>query len=475
MDNRLNVITYYGGKATLCDTISNQIEYRNSKVYIELFGGGASILLNKPKHTYEIYNEIDTGVYTLFKMLNNWNDGWELYYSLRDTVYSRDVFERSLFIREQYLMSGCECIGRALYRYVKRLENKYGYDLMRDFKKSGGLDERIIQKIKGFKALNNDEVDEGMWLSKENNKYMESIRKDADYILKGTTDILKALYDKMAEAKNKKVEETDKVTENIIDEEYNKIIKLSLKDISPLRKCIICGEALENLNKIRIEKIKFISNIQLKFSLKEIIYDLCGMIDGVYDQLYSFDMDKKPCTWEEELELALATFVVFNMSHDGKGEKFANIANGDDLFFNKTQNLLDVIERMNGVTVTNYDCFTVLEDIKKTFHLERYEDEEIFIYLDPPYLQAAGSSSKDKNYNPGMVYKHGFGYDDHKRLLGLVQSLPFKVAVSNYRDNNSVYDSYLNEENGWHSLEFETFTPVGGAARDRTEVLWMNY
>lgn len=462
MDNRLNVITYYGGKATLCDTISNQIEYRNSKVYIELFGGGASILLNKPKHTYEIYNEIDTGVYTLFKMLSNWNDGWELYYSLRDTVYSRDVFERSLFIREQYLMSGCERIGRALYRYIKRLENKYGYDLMRDFKKSGGLDERIIQKIKGFDTLNNDEVDEGMWLSKENNKYMESIRKDADCILVRTRDILEGILEIL-----KKQEKGKKETaiEKAINKEYSKIKNISLKNISPLRKCIICNEILETLKKLNITDDVLVASI----------YASLYLIEQIYDQLYSFDMDKKPCTWEEELELALATFVVFNMSHDGKGEKFANIANGDDLFFNKTQNLLDVIERMNGVTVTNYDCFTALKDIKKTFHLERYEDEEIFIYLDPPYLQATGSSSKDKNYNPGMVYKHGFGYDDHKRLLGLVQSLPFKAAVSNYRDNNSVYDSYLNEENGWHSLEFETFTPVGGVARDRTEVLWMNY
>ena len=39
MYNKLNVVTYYGGKASLCDEISSQIEYLNSKVYIEMFGG----------------------------------------------------------------------------------------------------------------------------------------------------------------------------------------------------------------------------------------------------------------------------------------------------------------------------------------------------------------------------------------------------------------------------------------------------
>ena len=78
-------------------------------------------------------------------------------------------------------------------------------------------------------------------------------------------------------------------------------------------------------------------------------------------------------------------------------------------------------------------------------------------------------------FRSGMVYKHGFEKEAHDRFLRLVQKLPFKMAVSNYRDEENVYDRYLNKENGWRSLEFDACTTIGGNREDRTEVLWMNY
>jgi len=448
MGNKLNAIRYYGGKSVLCDIISEQMEYRNSKVYIEMFGGGANILLNKPKHAFEIYNEIDTGIYTLFKVLSSRDSGWELYYHLRGTGYSRDVFERNLSIREKYLVSGFELVGNEQYRYARRIEDKYGYDLIRDYRKSGGIDKTIVKKIRDFKLLNREELEEAIWLNKKNSEYMDSISEDAGDVLHRTSGIL---------------EDLKKIYNNIYKKEIKKINNIT--DMSPLRKCIVCKEILESIRNLDIGSE----------AIKANIYATLYLIEGIYDQLYSFNMDKKPCTWEEELELAAATFIVFNMSRDGRGKTFSNISNGEDLFFRKTQNLLDVIERMNGVTVTDYDCFTALEDIRKTFGLGMYDDDEIFIYFDPPYLQEAGSIITGK-HNPGMVYDYGFRYDDHKKLLGMVQKLPFKIAVSNYRDKTGIYDSYLNKDNGWHSIEIETKTTVGNSKdRDRTEVLWMNY
>lgn len=461
MYNKLNVITYYGGKASLCDAISNQIDYLHSKVYIEMFGGGANILLNKPEHTYEIYNEIDTGVYTLFKMLNNWDDGWELYYRLRDIVYSRDVFEKNLFIRERYLMSGFELTGHAQYRYIRRLEDKYGYNLIREYKKSDGMDEEIREKIQNFKALNKKELQEGIQLSDENSKYMASIRKEADDISESIKYILNCLSGN---------EYATKKVKNTASKEYIELMGLLSKQVSPLRKCIKCDEILEKLEDLSIPE-----GTVKKNTLKTDINAARCRIEQVYEKLYRFDMDKEPGTWEEKMELALATFIVFNMSRNGMGKSFKDTVDGNRLFFNKTQNLLDVIERMNGVTVTNYDCFEALKDIKKTFNLGQYKDKEIFIYLDPPYLKEAGDTGRDDKYNPGMVYNHGFEYDDHTHLLERVQELPFNIAVSNYRDSNKVYDSYLNKENGWHSLEFDAYTTISGRKEDRTEVLWMNY
>ncbi len=303
MYNKLNVVTYYGGKASLCDEISSQIEYLNSKVYIEMFGGGANILLNKPEHTYEIYNEIDTGVYTLFKMLSNWDDGWELYYRLCNTAYNRDVFEKNLSIREKYIMGRFECIGHAQYRYIKRLENKYGYNLIRAYKKLGGMDKKIMEKIQGFKTLNYEELQEGIWFLNENNKYMAGIEKEADDISEGTIYILKRLSEKGY---------ASETAEQTASKEYEELMKLLSGQVSPLRKCIQCDEILKKLENLKMPKI----------TDKADIGAVRCLIKQVYEKLYRYDMDKKPCTIEEEMELAAATFIVFNMSRNGMGKFF---------------------------------------------------------------------------------------------------------------------------------------------------------
>lgn len=88
MSDRLNVISYYGSKAVLCQEIEEQLDYRNTEVYIEVFGGGGSILLNKVRHPLEIYNELDRGVYTLFKVLSQREKGMQLYYRLRNVIHS---------------------------------------------------------------------------------------------------------------------------------------------------------------------------------------------------------------------------------------------------------------------------------------------------------------------------------------------------------------------------------------------------
>ena len=40
-------------------------------LYVEGFGGGASVLLNKCKTPLEIYNDLNDNVYSLFKVLSN--------------------------------------------------------------------------------------------------------------------------------------------------------------------------------------------------------------------------------------------------------------------------------------------------------------------------------------------------------------------------------------------------------------------
>ena len=51
-------VNYYGGKTYMTDTIIKYFPTSYS-TYVEGFGGGASVLLNKPETPLEIYNDLE--------------------------------------------------------------------------------------------------------------------------------------------------------------------------------------------------------------------------------------------------------------------------------------------------------------------------------------------------------------------------------------------------------------------------------
>ena len=63
-------IKYYGGKTYLTDILLNNFP-DSYDIYIEGFGGGASLLFAKNQTPLEIYNDLDKNVYSLFKVINN--------------------------------------------------------------------------------------------------------------------------------------------------------------------------------------------------------------------------------------------------------------------------------------------------------------------------------------------------------------------------------------------------------------------
>ena len=54
---QLSVVGMYGAKKRFCKYI-NTLMPHDIEIYIEPFGGSASVLLNKPRHKTEIYNDI---------------------------------------------------------------------------------------------------------------------------------------------------------------------------------------------------------------------------------------------------------------------------------------------------------------------------------------------------------------------------------------------------------------------------------
>lgn len=88
---RRPALRYHGGKWMLAPwIISHMPEHR---IYVEPFGGGASVLLRKPRSYAEIYNDLDCDIVNFFKVLRDRELGRKLIDKLRLTPFSRDEFK----------------------------------------------------------------------------------------------------------------------------------------------------------------------------------------------------------------------------------------------------------------------------------------------------------------------------------------------------------------------------------------------
>ena len=90
--------------------------------------------------------------------------------------------------------------------------------------------------------------------------------------------------------------------------------------------------------------------------------------------------------------------------------------------------------------------------------IRRYDTEDVFMYLDPPYLHGTR-----KNY----LYRHEMDDYEHEDLLKEIISHPGRILISGY--DNEMYNDYLHN---WHKAYKTT---VAEAGQKRTEILWMNY
>jgi DNA adenine methylase len=85
------MVRYHGGKWRLAPwIIAHMPEHR---IYVEPFGGAASVLLRKPRSYAEIYNDLDGEIVNLFRVARD--NGPELKERLRMTPFAREEFLES--------------------------------------------------------------------------------------------------------------------------------------------------------------------------------------------------------------------------------------------------------------------------------------------------------------------------------------------------------------------------------------------
>ena len=92
--------------------------------------------------------------------------------------------------------------------------------------------------------------------------------------------------------------------------------------------------------------------------------------------------------------------------------------------------------------------------------IKRFDDPDVFIYLDPPYLLGTRNRKQKQ-------YRHEMEDEDHEELLKAILQSQAKIMISGY--GSDMYDGYLQ---GWRK---ECFASCADGGKPRQEVVWMNY
>lgn len=86
-------VRWLGGKHRLAASLAAMLPPH--RLYAEVFGGAAHVLFAKPPSQIEIYNDVDEGLITFWRVLRDPLQSLRLEYNLSRTPYSRRVYEHN--------------------------------------------------------------------------------------------------------------------------------------------------------------------------------------------------------------------------------------------------------------------------------------------------------------------------------------------------------------------------------------------
>lgn len=118
-------------------------------------------------------------------------------------------------------------------------------------------------------------------------------------------------------------------------------------------------------------------------------------------------------------------------------------------WYHLPEQIIDIAERLRTVQIENRPAMDVIE---------RFDHENVFMYLDPPYLLKTRT---------GKQYRYEMTDADHEELLNVIVNSKAKIMISGYESD--LYNEYLKK---WHKATFNSCAEYG---KKRIEVVWMNY
>jgi len=418
----LSIIPYYGGKARMAQFIADKLDYDDSSIYIEPFGGACRVLLNKPPHDVEIYNEYSEGLCALMRTMTNRETAYEFIERLYETEYSREQFdlaqkiyneaEKDLEEQERLILvniikNECEYADarttyratkliEAFYRHVKSIEDgKVRYD-------ESIKDKVDIEKIKNH--LNgNIELREKL-TSSFSRWYMLKKQKEEQGFLERSID----MGVKISEM------ELSIATYIVFTQSRDSMGKTwtsyKFKSTNSYRKRILqlfpCVERMENVSVSQIDALDYFGRHKI------LDYEKCSDLDPRY------------------------------------------------LLINEWANDPSVMMYCDPSYICPYSEEKALEGIE-------WEKEKSL-------SEAIKKANRKMPRNLGELYSMSFNYELQETFLQNIQDAKCKILVSNY--DLILYNKYLTPEKNWRNIKFETTTGAGGKSNNkRLEVMWYNY
>lgn len=109
------VLRYHGGKWLLAPWLIGQ--FPAHEIYVELFGGAASVLLRKPRGYHEVYNDLDGDVVNLFRILREPDAARQLCAALELTPFARDEHNLCYEKTEDRMESARRLVVRSFFGF----------------------------------------------------------------------------------------------------------------------------------------------------------------------------------------------------------------------------------------------------------------------------------------------------------------------------------------------------------------------
>ena len=214
-------------------------------------------------------------------------------------------------------------------------------------------------------------------------------------------------------------------------------------------------EIYNDLEKNVYSLYKVLSNKELFEQFKE----KCDLV------LYSEDIRKE---FKEKLkssdlsiiDRAFYFFYVNRTSHNGIGGFSKNtyirrnMSKSISDFLSSIDGLPEIHNRLSRVIICNTDGIELID---------KYNQENVFIYADPPYHWSQRTSTR---------YKVDMDNDGHIKFLDAVINSKSKILISGY--DCELYDVLV--KNGFEKIQFNVKTVSGNfTSKLKTETLWRNY